>query len=147
MFCVAGRMAGAGELQQQQRCWDGCCREPASVGDMTRDLINLLCSGGAEIPQELCQGLEACWTWRRRFLIWIFLGWLVGLGIEVSELGQECACNSGISFKNKEERTVRIHGALCVYWASYLFVNITDLGKLCHWLKNGIKEFQKRKNN
>lgn len=106
-----------------------------SVGDMTRDLINLLCSGGAEILQELCQGLEACWTWRRRFLIWVFLGWLVGMGIEVSELGQECACNSGICFKNKEERTAKIHGALCVYLACYLFMNITDLTELCHWLK------------
>lgn len=57
------------------------------------------------------------------------------MGIEVSELGQECASNSGASFKNKEERTVRIHGALCVYWACYLFVNITDLMELCHWLK------------
>lgn len=29
------------------------------------------------------------------------------MGIEVSELGQECACNSGVSFKNKEKRTVK----------------------------------------
>lgn len=128
LFCP-GPGRGAGES-----CWVVI----AGSEDMTRDLINLLCSGGAGILQELCQGLQPCWTWRGRFLIWAFLGWLVGMGIEVSELGQECACYSGKSFKNKEERTVKIHG-LYVFIGSVIYL-WTSHPELCHWLKKKLKK-------
>lgn len=108
-----------GELLGKQRCWVLTAGSEAAAGDMARDLINLLCSGGAEILQELCQGLRLVGPGEEGFSSGFFLGWLVGMGIEVSELGQECAYYSGINFKNKEERTVKMHGGLCVYWAYY----------------------------
>lgn len=76
VFVLSLAGGGAGELLLEQRCWLGSSGRELSGRDVTRDLINLLCSGGAEILQELCQACRLAGRAGEGFSAAFFLvGW------------------------------------------------------------------------